>query len=179
VWVLADCPRGLVGYEPVGEALARCDRPGNVLLACPEDQDLIFRYRAARPACDRYLLRSDRTLAVRVSAYAKVPARVLARSEADVLELVRRGRVRYVVTATPDPDRPELPEEMRLVDRTVRAHPELFRPVGSYRLEADYVNGIHLEASCNVCVWEFAGPVEEGPPDLPIPVPTAGIVIRP
>lgn len=179
LFVLADCPRGLVGYEPVGEALARCDRPGNVLLACPEDQDLIFRYRAAHPACDRYLLRSDRTLAVRVSAYAKVPAQVLARSEADVLELVRRGRVRYVVTASPDPDRPELPEEMRLVDHTVRAHPELFRAIGSYRLEADYVNGIHPEANRDVRIWEYAGAVEDGPPDLPIPVPTAGLVIRP
>jgi hypothetical protein len=176
LWVLADCPRGVVGYQAVGDTLAGCDRPGNVLLACREDQDLIFRYRAANPTRDRYLLRSDRTLAVRVSDYAGVPARVLAHSDADVLELIRKGRVRYVVTSSAPADRPD---EMRLVDETVRTHPELFRPVGGFALAVDYVDGIHPSAGGEVWVWEFLGPVEDGPPDLPVVVPTAGLVIRP
>jgi hypothetical protein len=176
LWVLADCPRGVVGYQAVGEALARCDRPGNVLVACREDQDLIFRYRAANPTRERYLLRSDRTLAVRVSDYAGVPARVLAHSDADVLELIRKGRVRYVVTSAAPADRPD---EMRLVDTTARAHPELFRPVGVFVVAVEYVDHIHPSAGGEVWVWEFVGPVEDGPPDLPVVVPTAGLVIRP
>lgn len=180
LYLLADCPRGVVGYQAVGDALARCDKPGNVLLACREDQDLIFRYRAAHPTRERYLIRSDRTLAVRVSTYAGVPDRVLAHSPADVLELVRRGRVRYVVTCSRPADRPDTrPEELRLVDDTVRSHPDRFRLVAAFPLVVEYVDGIHGSATGEVCVWEVADPVEEGPPDVPILVPTAGLVIRP
>src|SRR5262249_51625370 len=127
-----------------------------------------------------YMIRSDRTLAVRVSTYANVPDRVLARSAADVLELVRKGRVRYVVTCSPPADRPDpRPDDFRLVDDAVRAHPELFRLVGAFPLAVEYVNGIHGSSSGEVCVWEVAGPVEDGPPDIPVVVPTAGLVIRP
>lgn len=177
VWVLADtCPRGVVGFQAVGDTLARCDKPGNVLLACREDQDLIFRYRAANPARDRYLIRSDRTLAVRVSAYAGVPAQVLGHTAADVLEVVRKGRVRYVVTSAAPAERPD---EMRLVDDTVRAHPELFRPVGVFPVSVGYVNGIHAAAGGDVWVWEYLGEVADGPPELPVVVPTAGLSLRP
>lgn len=180
VYILADCPRGVVGYQTVGDALARCDQSGNVLLACREDQDLIFRFRAAHPACERYLIRSDRTLAVRVSVYAGVSDRVLAHSPADVLELVRRGRVRYVVTCSRPADRPDTrPEELRLVDDTVRAHPDRFHFVGAFPLTVEYIEGIHGSATGEVCVWKVTGPVEDGPPDVPVLIPTAGLVIRP
>jgi hypothetical protein len=41
-----------VGYGEVARLLAIRGRPGNVLLACPEDQELIFRYKNRdRPKC--------------------------------------------------------------------------------------------------------------------------------
>ncbi|HEY3788037.1 MAG TPA: glycosyltransferase family 39 protein, partial [Urbifossiella sp.] len=133
VWLLADCPRGVVGYQGVAELLARSDRPGNVLLASWEDQDLLFRSRAAAPARDRFFIRSDRTLAVRVSSYAKVAAKILATNEEDVLELIHKGRIRFIVISSARPDQPDLrPEEMRLVERTMEAHPDLFRRIGEF-----------------------------------------------
>src|SRR5262249_44116527 len=91
-------PRGIVGYESVAQHLALLEKPGNVLLACWEDQDLIFRYRAEYPGVHRTLLRADRTIAVRAPAYANVQVRTVAHSAEDVLDLLRRGRVRYLVT---------------------------------------------------------------------------------
>ena len=48
-----------------------------------------------------------------------------------------------------------------------------------FAMAVEYVNGIHASAGGEVWVWEFAGAVEDGPPDLPVVVPTAGLVIRP
>ncbi len=180
VWLLAGAPRGVVGYDAVARALADGDRPGNVLLACPEDQDLIFRFRAASPDRDRYFVRSDRTLAVRVSGYANVPAVVLGRTERDVLDVVRAGRVRYVVTGTPAPGRPDTrPDEFRLVDRVVADRPDLFRRAGDFPLTVEYLGGIHAGGTGTVTVWENLGAVADGPPALPILIPTAGMSIRP
>lgn len=178
LWQLADCPRGVQGYGEVGALLARSEKPGNVLLGCWEDQDLLFRYRAAGQYRDRYFLRSDRTLAVRVSGYAHVAAKVLATNESDVFDVIRKGRVRYVVTCTVRPEALDgRPEEMQLLDRTVRAHPDLFVPIGRFPVAVQYVDGIHATAG-DVWVWEFQNEVEDGPPAITIPIPTAGMEIR-
>jgi hypothetical protein len=176
LYVLSSCPLGVVGYRPVGELLARSDKPGNVLLACHEDQYLIFRYRASDPICDWYLIRSDRTLAVRVSDYAGVAPRILATTPADVIDLIRKGKVRYVVVSSDPTNRPQ---EMRLVDETVRGRPELFRPVDTFPLLVRYVDHIHASAGGDVRVWEFLEPVSGGPPDISVVIPTAGLVFRP
>jgi 4-amino-4-deoxy-L-arabinose transferase-like glycosyltransferase len=178
--LLADCPKGITGYQAAGDALARCREPGNVLLACWEDQDLIFRYRSANPPCERYLLRSDRTLAIRLSHYAKAEAVVTARTDADVLELLRAGRIKYVVCCSPRLESSDTrPEEMHLVEGTIRAHPELFRQLGDFEVNVDYVDGIHSGSRGDVCLWEFTEYVESGPPNLTIPIPTAGLELRP
>jgi hypothetical protein len=176
LYVLSGCPPGVVGYRPVGEMLARSDKPGNVLLACHEDQDLIFRYRESDPVCDRYLIRSDRTLAIRVSDYAGIAPRILATTPADVIDVIRKGKVRYVVVSSGPADRPE---EMRLVDETVRGRPELFRLVGTFPLVVRYVDHIHATAGGDVRVWEFLEPVSGGVPDISVVIPTAGLVFRP
>jgi hypothetical protein len=177
--LLADHPMGITGYRAVGDALARCREPGNVLLACWEDQDLIFRYRAANPRCERYLLRSDRTLAIRLSHYTKAEPIVNAHCEADVMQLLRAGRIKYVVSCLPSTDAGDSrPIEMRLVTATVSAHPELFRQLGAFPVDVQYVDDIH-PGSGEILLWEFAEVVVGGPPNLTIPIPTAGLELRP
>jgi hypothetical protein len=141
---------------------------------------LIFRYRAANPNCERYLLRGDRTLTIRLSHYAKAEAVVNAHTDEDVLELLRAGRVKYVVSCSPRVAVGDSwPEEMRLMEATARAHPELFRQLGVFPVNVDYVDGIHPGSRGEVILWEFTERVEGGPPNLMIPIPTAGLELRP
>ena len=173
-------PKGLIGYEAVGDALARIDRPGNILMACWEDQDLIFRFRSAEPQRRRYCFRSDRTLAIRTSAYSGRAARMLASKTQDVLDLLQRGRVGYVITCAPDPgSRDTRTEEMKLTEATIRENPERFRSIAHFPVSAEYAYGANRGVHGVVTVWEVAGPVEEGPPQLQIVIPTAGIEYNP
>jgi hypothetical protein len=170
---------GIVGYEPAARAVATGGKPGNVLLACWEDQDWIFRYRCAKPTQDRYCLRADRTLAIRVSEYAKKEAEILGTTEDDVLKVIRDGRVAYVVTCAPTPDRPEVRTgEMKLVHDAMLHHPEFVRPVGEFPVTIDYAYWKHPFGG-TATVWEVIGPVEAGPPNLKIVVPTAGMEWKP
>ncbi len=181
VWGLwATTTAGVVGFEPVAQHLARSDRPGNVLIACWEDQDLIFRYRSADPARERYMIRSDRTLAVRAPDYANKADEVKGHTAEDVFALVRDGKVGYVVTWTPfdgatGGDKPDL----TLAHTTVVAHPERFRHVGTFPVTVGYVAGVHRSHSGHVWVWEVLGEVADGPPDIPVLIPTAGMTLRP
>lgn len=59
---IVQLPEGIVGYKEVASQLAAAEGAGNVFLACPHDQDLIFRYRVENPSHRRQLIRSDRTL---------------------------------------------------------------------------------------------------------------------
>lgn len=181
VWVLcATTPAGVQGYEPVAEYLARSDKPGNVLLACWEDQGLIFRYRSAHPSRSRYMIRSDRTLAVRVPEYANTEDVVKASTADDVFALVRKGNVGYVLTWTPfDGETGPRPTDIALAHDTVVAHPERFRHVGTFPVTIDYVDGVHRNRSGKVWVWEVLGEVADGRPDIPVLIPTAGMTLRP
>jgi 4-amino-4-deoxy-L-arabinose transferase-like glycosyltransferase len=170
---LAQLPRGVVGYAAVGQCLASLERPGNVLLCCWEDQELIFRYRASAPALPRRMVRGDRCLAIRLADYAGVDARQLVHTPEEFLEVIRRGRVRYVVTCAPDDLRgDERPEEMVLAHQVAGAHSDQFRPIGTFPLVKQY-NGRGLHGQ--VFLWEFVGDLPEGPDELPVVIPTAGL----
>ena len=99
---LRQIPSGVVGYAEVGRCLAEQSDPGNILLTCPEDQELIFRFRASKPRASRQLVRGDRVLAIRLPEYAAIAPQPLAHSEADVLDIIRQGRIRYLVTSCPN-----------------------------------------------------------------------------
>ncbi|WP_197490917.1 ArnT family glycosyltransferase [Planctomyces sp. SH-PL62] len=173
-------PRGLVGYAPVAEALAKADGPGHIFMACPEDQELMFRYRVAHPARDRDCVRSDRSLVVRVSEYAHQTDDVRATTQDDVLDVFRRGRIGYVVTCQPYPGRRDVrPVDYKLTEQTVRARPEMFREIKSFPLLVDYVDGAHRDTQGLVTIWQVTAHVEDGPPDLPVLVPTASLRIEP
>jgi hypothetical protein len=132
-------PRGVVGYDAVARRLARLDRPGNVMLACDQFQDLILRVRGEHPGSRRQYLRSDRTFAIRLSDYAGVPAKVMTRSNEDVVRFMVLGRARYLVTCEPlDPRRDGRPEEMVLAHEAARTSPRLFAAVANDPLLIEY-----------------------------------------
>ena len=169
-------PRGIVGYDAVARQLARADKTGNVLLACWYDQDLMFRYRCQSCQFPRYRLRSDRTLAVRFPDYAGVTPQILAKSPEDVLDCLRRGRARYLVTTCPiDQYHDRRVEEMRLAHATAQSRPDDFTLLGSFPLLVEFDRPGFEE---RVFLWEFTRPLPSGPSDLPIIVPTADLEFR-
>ena len=177
VMQLGQLPCGLVGYDGLGERMAALDKPGNVLLACWDDQELIFRYRAADPHSRRRMIRGDRTLAVRLADYAGVAPVVQARTDADVLEVVRRGRIRYLVTCKPaDGYADRRAGEMVLAHGAAVANAGLFRLVAEQPIIHQY-EGVGWKGS--LLLWEYTGELPEGPSDLPVVVPTASMEILP
>ena len=172
-------PSGLLGYGPLAERIVAAEKTGNVLLATWEDQDLIFRIRAGGPKFERYCIRADRTLAVRLSDYAKVDPQILATSEKEVIDLLEKGRIAYIVSCRPDGDIENRPFEMQLVDRTMRNRPDLVRSLGTFPLTVKYVEGAHKAMGGTIELWEVIAPVEPGPPQFSIPIPTAGMTVGP
>lgn len=168
-------PRGLVGYDAVARGLVNLKAPGNVMLACLYFQDLVFRVRSHQPQPPRYLLRSDRTLAIRLSPYTGVTPDVVARSVEDVEGFVRRGRVRYLVTCAPvDPKHDDRAEEMVLAHEAARSSPDAFAGVSVSPLLVEF-GGRGQGHRYQVYVWEYRRTLPDGPSDLPVVIPTAGL----
>lgn len=177
-WRSTQVPRGVVGYEAVAQRIRGFEKPGNVLLACPQFQDLIFRVRGLDPKPPRQMVRSDRTLAIRLSPYTGVAPSVLARSAADVLATIRRSRARYVVTCAPDdPDRDDRVEEMALVHDVLASSPGSFAKVSESPLLTEFGDR-GRGPSYRVFVWEYLGGLPEGPGRVPVPIPTADMEVR-
>jgi hypothetical protein len=100
-------------------------------------------------------------------------------SAADVLDVVVKGRVRYVVTFAPaDGSADPRPAEMALVHRTAAGNPGRFREVDSFPLSVDYVQ-YTVRPRGTVTVWEYLPDLPPGPDELPAVVPTAGLVLKP
>ena len=181
--IVANCtyvvnlPQGVVGMEAVAERLAQLDQPGNVLLACPSDSDLAFRFRGRQCRYRRQMIRADRTLAVRTSDYTGVAPRVLATSASDVLDVIHRGRVRYVLTYSPwSPPVSRRTAEEILVHDTLSGLPEQFTLIDQFSLTRSAGRrGPH----CNVHLWQFRGELPPGPSEIPIVIPTASLTLLP
>lgn len=176
---VAALPDGLVGYEPVAKCLAEQTGKGNVLLVSPAFQDLIFRYRCLASGSERLMIRGDRTLVIRLPDYARVDPQTLASDVEDVLSIVRRGRIRYLVIAEPDPNFPypgrmgyEVPYEADLARRTVAAHPESFDLIARFPLRIDFDP---RGPRCQVGVWAYREALPDGPSELPVHIPTANM----
>jgi 4-amino-4-deoxy-L-arabinose transferase-like glycosyltransferase len=166
-------PSGVVGYGKAAYAMAALPLPGNILLGCARPQDLAFYYRAANPVIQRRLIRSDRSLAIRVADYYHVPATVVAHDRQSVLEIIRRGRVRYIVTTGPSPQRSE---ETALLHDTAASSSQEFKLLGHFPVLDEFVK---TGSRADVFLWQFTGTVPPGPSELPTPIPTAGISIAP
>lgn len=168
-------PRGLVGYQDVAEHLAELPEPGNIFMACWMDQDLIFRYRGLEHTHDRDMIRSDRTLAVRLSAYTGVPTEVLVSDPKDVIEILKLGRVRYLLTVPPGKAHDTIPPDFRMAHATAASMPELFDLVSKHPLLVDFGSPTRQE----VCLWRYKGEIEEGPSQLPVLIPTSNLRLEP
>jgi hypothetical protein len=134
LWHISGFASGLVGYGEVSRALARLENGGNIFLSCPHDQYLMFLYRSEAPESRRILVRSDRTLAIRLSEYAGVAPVMLAERSEEVLKTLVKVRSRYIVTAVPETRATEDFEENRLTHRTLAERPNDFRLLGTYPL---------------------------------------------
>ena len=166
-------PLGVVGYEAVAARLGVAEKSGNVLISCPEEPDLLFRYRCFCPDSPRQFLRGDRTLAIRLPSYARVAPQALCDSNEDVVRLVRRGRVRYLVTCVPDAgEHDDRPADMLLAHETARSLPNEFTLLEEFSLLVDF--GGHGRRY-RIFVWEYRGPLPEGPSEVPVVIPTAGL----
>ncbi len=174
---LRQLPQGVVGYEVVGRRLARLDAPGNILVSTLLQTDLIFRYRSNHPVLQRSFIRGDRSLAIRPPTYTGVETTSVAHNAGDVLEIIRRGRVRYIVTFSPDLPKNDIrTAEMRLLDETIRSHSATFQLLGEFPLHLrDGFPGY----SGRVWLWQFIGELPSGPSEIPVVIPTADLSIEP
>ncbi len=164
------------GLDSVAEKLAELDEPGNVLLASPHfNCELIFRFRCHEPRQVRQMIRGDRTLWIMVADYSGLPSQAVASKPDDVLDTIRKGRVRYLLTAPAAPSQLP-PKEASVANRTMAlAHetcmlmPDQFTLVARSDLNAaDYG---HQE----VYLWRVSGDIQPGPSELPVISPTAGL----
>jgi 4-amino-4-deoxy-L-arabinose transferase-like glycosyltransferase len=166
-------PNGLTGYEPTATRLAEATEPGNVFLACPHDQDLIFRYRSHAPDSRRLMIRSDRTLATRVAEYARKEAKPHVSTPEEVLEILYRGRVRFVLITLDEGNSPNH-FDWQITAETVRKFPDRFQELARYPLRIEFEQPGY---SMRVGLYRLAGDLRGGPSDLEVKIPTAGLEI--
>ena len=168
-------PRGVVGYETVGKYLAGLTRPGNILVYSAEQAHLIFQYRASEPMLARSFIRGDRTLAVRAPAYTAQPTVVVAQSTVDVVDIIRRGRIRYIVTSHVGRVDEVPPPELTLLQQALNSRADLFRKLSEFPLRKQYSSTVE---SVTVSVWEYTGVLRSGPSEIPIQIPTADMTVQ-
>lgn len=177
LWHISQLPQGVVGHQAVASHLASSKEKGNVMLCTWVDQDLIFRYRAIQGATDRSLIRADRTLSIRVPDYTRKESTIIAQNAQEVLKIIKDGRIRFLVTCTPDDELFDARDfEMKLAHQTASEQPESFELERRFPLVVDF--GEQPRRS-TVHVWRYKGKLEEGPSQLPVVIPTAKMVITP
>ena len=174
-------PAGVVGYERLADRLAALPESGNVLVAVPFQNDLIFRYRAASPESKRHFIRGDRSITIRLPFYAPVAdrLRVLVGAPDSLVNLIRRGRVRYLVTPSPTYAREwggESAGEMRIAAHGAASLPNDFAPVDSFRV---HFGELGPEPDMWIYLWVYQHPLPNGPSEIPITIPTAGVTFPP
>jgi hypothetical protein len=175
---IMNLPHGMVGYEAVGKRLSGLQDRGNILVATPLQSDLMFRYRSNRPSVDRNFIRADRSLAIRLPSYTNVPSSMVARNSEDVIDIIRRGRVRYVVSvsACDGEEYHYQRQEMALLHQVVRSRSDAFVLVDEHPLRLHYGK---LITNCKVFIWKYTGELPAGASEIPVVVPTADMVFQP
>jgi len=170
-------PQGLVGDDAIGQRLARLDLPGNILVSTLQQADLIFRYRSYHPVLKRSFIRGDRSLAIRPPRYANAEATSIAHNADDVLNIIRRGRIRYIVTCSLNHEKNDnRAQEMRLLDKVMRSQPATYQLLGEFALHLEYGRPGYFG---KVWLWKFTGQLPEGASEIPVIVPTADLSIEP
>ncbi|MDB4770636.1 glycosyltransferase family 39 protein [bacterium] len=170
-------PQGIWGYDAVAARLAREELGGNVLAACVGDQDLITRILCKDDERRFGVLRGDRVLALRLPGYAGVDAHVVAQTGSDVMRLLELGRVRYVVTFVADVGAEHrLRKEMKIAHDTVVSAGDRF--VLLEKRSFHEMNGRENVTRGVLWLWRYTGELPDGPSELPVVIPTAGLEIK-
>lgn len=184
---LKHMPSGVVGYEPVAQQLAQTNIPGNIMSLAWANQDFIFRYQASKPNLERRIIRGDRTLTLRLDHYGgfsggvKVEPVVIADNSQEVLDILRRGRVRFLITyVTDDPRRDDRTPEMVLAHEVAQSLPESFSLYGKFPLSINYADDLRTAdpLTGQVFVWQFLEELPANPSELPVVVPTADLTLH-
>ncbi|MCP4265679.1 MAG: phospholipid carrier-dependent glycosyltransferase, partial [Candidatus Brocadiaceae bacterium] len=170
-------PDGSTGHNVGAEKLSRLNQPGNILLSCWNESDLTFRYRCYKDEFSRQIVRGDRTIAVRVSSYAGVPPKQLSKNANEVIDVVKQGRIRYILTSAPkNLNNDKRPKDMVLVHNTMISEPGLFTLIDKYKLYFEFQND---SKKADVFIWRFEGKLKPGNSQLPVRIPTASITFKP
>jgi hypothetical protein len=120
------------------------------------------------------MIRGDRTLSIRLPKYSGVAAKPVAENAQDVLDLIRKGRIRYLVTTTSQyADRDNRPKDMQLAHEVVTSLPEKFSLIEQSNLYFDFEQ--HREAK--VFLWRYTGDLPPGESELHVVIPTAGMTM--
>jgi hypothetical protein len=170
-------PQGVVGYEIIGKRLASLDIPGNILVSSLQQADLIFRYRSNHPAVERSFIRGDRSLAIRPPHYSDAETTSIAHDANDVLAIIRRGRIRYIVTCSLEHRKNDnRAAEMKMLDEITKSDPASFRLLRKFPLRLEYGTPGYFG---RIWLWKFTGKLPSGPSEIPVVVPTADLSIEP
>lgn len=184
---LTHIPKGLLGYESVAQQLAQTNIPGNIMSLGWANQDFIFHYQASKPNMQRRIIRGDRTLAIRLDHYGglsggtKVEPIIIADNSQEVLDILRRGRVRYLITYAPDdPRRDDRTPEMLLAHEVAQSLPESFTLFGKFPLSINYADDLRTAEPLTgqVFVWQFLEELPANSSELPVVVPTADLILH-
>lgn len=172
---IADMPAGVSGYDHVAAKVAELTEPGNVLVCSWYSSNFIFQYRCVAKG-DRQIVRGDRTLAIRVGGYADVDTDVIADSTEDVMDIIRRGRVRYLLTCASK--QKSLFDEMALAHKVATSSPDQFALIDRFVITFDMPRQAAPKTG-EIFLWTYLGELEQGPSELPVNIPTAEIHISP
>lgn len=184
---LKHIPRGVLGYESVAQQLAQTNIPGNIMSLGWANQDFIFRYQASKPNVKRQIIRGDRTLAMRLDGYGgfsggvKVEPIIIADNSQEVLEILRRGRVRFLITYVPDdPQRDDRTPEMLLAHEVAQSLPESFTLYGKFPLSINYADDRRTAEPLTgqIFVWQFLEELPANSSELPVEIPTADLILH-
>jgi hypothetical protein len=174
---LKNLPQGVVGYEIVGQQLARLDAPGNILISSLQQTDLILRYRSNHPALKRSFIRGDRSLVIGPPHYSNAQTTAVAHNAGDVVDIIRRGRVRYIITCSLDYRKNDnRAEDMKFLHKIMQSQPATFQLLESFPLSLEYGNPGYCG---KVWLWKFTGKLPSGPSEIPVVIPTADLSIEP
>jgi hypothetical protein len=169
-------PQGVIGHGPIAARLARLSERGNILISSPEQAQLIFSYRCYASPVQRSFIRADRSIVIRPPSYTDAPTTKLAQKVDDLLQIVRRGRIRYVVTSTNPLEPDQAVYETRILNEALTSNRNLFTLLDEFPLARKDRTS---QRQGRVALWQFKGPLPEGASDLPVLVPTADLTLWP
>jgi len=165
---------GLTGYNDTSKVIGSRSEKGNIMITAFADADFIFRLRCEPSTyqLDRQIIRGDRVLAIRNPEYSKVPSIVLATTNSDVYDTIKRGRVRFVVTEGPleNGSWANTDQEVKLCHEAMT--------VNSTEFELIAKNLLHRKkVTIPMYVWMFRGELSAGKSTLPIVIPTSELIL--